>query len=140
MRFIAVGSGARHERVACQGWTPNYPAKSSWRAAAESMAMSVGCRRGSLSSQKELISYRWERRARDETTAEICLAVADAWQGKGIRMLMLERLALIAASNGIRHFWAMTMFENNSMLDGFRTQVLTAGANPNRVLSKSISR
>ena len=58
--------------------------------------------------------------ARDETAAEIGLAVADAWQGKGIGTLMLERLALIAAANGIRHFWAMTMFENRPMLDVFR--------------------
>ena len=58
--------------------------------------------------------------ARDETAAEIGLAVADAWQGKGIGTLMLERLALIAAANGIRHFWAMTMFENASMLEVFR--------------------
>ena len=59
--------------------------------------------------------------ARDETAAEIGLTVADACQGKGIGSLMLERLALIAASNGIRHFWAMTMVENNSMLDVFRS-------------------
>ncbi len=58
--------------------------------------------------------------ARDTTTAEIGLAVADACQGKGIGTLMLERLALFAASNGIRHFWAMTMFENQQMLDVFR--------------------
>jgi acetyl coenzyme A synthetase (ADP forming)-like protein len=58
--------------------------------------------------------------ARDETTAEIGLTVADAWQGKGIGTLMLERLALIAALNGIRHFWAMTMFDNNPMLNVFR--------------------
>ena len=58
--------------------------------------------------------------ARDATTAEIGLAVADACQGKGIGTLMLERLALVAVSNGIRHFWAMTMFENQQMLDVFR--------------------
>jgi len=58
--------------------------------------------------------------AREQTAAEIGLAVADAWQGKGIGTLMLERLALIAAANGIRHFWAMTMFENQQMLNVFR--------------------
>ena len=58
--------------------------------------------------------------ARDETAAEIGLTVADACQGKGIGSLMLERLALLAVANGIRHFWAMTMVENNSMLDVFR--------------------
>ena len=58
--------------------------------------------------------------ATDPTAAEVGLAVADSRQGKGIGMLMLERLALIAAANGIEHFLAMTMFENQQMLDVFR--------------------
>ena len=58
--------------------------------------------------------------AKSEDAAEIGLAVADAWQGKGIGTLMLERLALIAAASGLRHFWAMTMFENQQMLEVFR--------------------
>jgi len=53
-------------------------------------------------------------------TAEIALAVADAYQGKGIGTLLLERLALIAAVNGIRHFLAMTMVENQPMIEVFR--------------------
>lgn len=58
--------------------------------------------------------------ARDETTAEIALAVDDAFQGKGIGPLLLERLALLAAANGFRRFWAVTMLENKPMLDVFR--------------------
>lgn len=58
--------------------------------------------------------------ARDRTAAEIGLAVADACQGNGIGTLILERLALIAAANGIRHFWAMTLLENQPMLEVFR--------------------
>ena len=57
---------------------------------------------------------------RDANAAEIGLAVADAYQGKGIGTLLLERLALIAATQGIRHFWAMTMFENQPMIEVFR--------------------
>ena len=56
---------------------------------------------------------------RDANAAEIGLAVADAYQGKGIGTLLLERLALIAATQGIRHFWAMTMFENQPMIEVF---------------------
>jgi acetyl coenzyme A synthetase (ADP forming)-like protein len=56
----------------------------------------------------------------DANAADIGLAVADTYQGKGIGTLLLERLALIAAVNGIRHFWAMTMFENQPMIDVFR--------------------
>lgn len=58
--------------------------------------------------------------AQDQTAAEIGLAVADGWQGKGIGTLVLERLALVAAANGLRHFWAMMMLENHRMLDVFR--------------------
>jgi acetate---CoA ligase (ADP-forming) len=58
--------------------------------------------------------------ARDETTAEIAMAVDDKFQGKGIGTLLLERLALLAVGNGLRRFWAITMAENQPMLDVFR--------------------
>lgn len=58
--------------------------------------------------------------ARNETTAEIALTVDDAFQGKGIGTLLLERLALLAAANGFRRFWAVTQLENKAMLDVFR--------------------
>jgi GNAT superfamily N-acetyltransferase len=58
--------------------------------------------------------------ARNETTAEIALTVDDAFQGKGIGTLLLERLALLAAANGFRQFWAVTMLDNRAMLDVFR--------------------
>ena len=56
----------------------------------------------------------------NETTAEIAMAVDDKFQGKGIGTLLLERLSLLAASNGLRRFWAVTMAENQPMLDVFR--------------------
>jgi acetyl coenzyme A synthetase (ADP forming)-like protein len=58
--------------------------------------------------------------AYDETTAEVALAVDDAFQGKGIGSLLLERLTVLAARNGFRRFWAMTLPENRQMLDVFR--------------------
>ena len=58
--------------------------------------------------------------ARDDTTAEVAMAVDDNLQGKGIGTLLLERLALLAVSNGFRRFWAVTMAENKPMLDVFR--------------------
>jgi len=58
--------------------------------------------------------------ARNETTAEVALTVDDAFQGKGVGTLLLERLALLAAANGLRRFWALTMLENRPMLDVFR--------------------
>ena len=58
--------------------------------------------------------------AANETTAEIAMAVDDEFQGKGIGTLLLERLSLLAAANGLRRFWAVTMAENQPMLDVFR--------------------
>lgn len=58
--------------------------------------------------------------ARDETTAEIAVAVDDRFQGKGIGTLLLERLALLAVANGFQRLQAVTMAENESMLEVFR--------------------
>jgi acetyl coenzyme A synthetase (ADP forming)-like protein len=58
--------------------------------------------------------------ARDATTAEVAMAVDDAFQGKGIGTLLLERLTLLAVSHGFRRFQALTMIENNAMLEVFR--------------------
>ena len=58
--------------------------------------------------------------AHDETTAEIALAVDDAFQGKGIGSLLLERLAVLAVRKGFRRFWATTLANNQQMLDVFR--------------------
>jgi acetyl coenzyme A synthetase (ADP forming)-like protein len=55
----------------------------------------------------------------DENTAEVAMAVDDAFQGKGIGTLLLERLTLLAVRNGYRRFRAVTMSENKPMLDVF---------------------
>ncbi len=58
--------------------------------------------------------------AMDEHTAEVALAVDDAFQGKGLGSLLLERLALLAARHGITRFWAMTHIDNRPMVEVFR--------------------
>jgi acetyl coenzyme A synthetase (ADP forming)-like protein len=56
----------------------------------------------------------------DTRTAEVSLAVADAFQGKGLGTLLLERLALIAVRNGFTRFRAITAANNVPMIDVFR--------------------
>jgi acetate---CoA ligase (ADP-forming) len=51
--------------------------------------------------------------------AEVALAVDDAFHGKGLGSLLLERLALLAVRHGIRHFWAVTHVDNRPMLEVF---------------------
>ncbi|HWP59800.1 MAG TPA: GNAT family N-acetyltransferase [Candidatus Acidoferrales bacterium] len=58
--------------------------------------------------------------ARDERTAEVAMAVDDAFQGKGLGTLLLERLSILAAQNGIERFWAVTNTDNRQMIDIFR--------------------
>lgn len=58
--------------------------------------------------------------AHDQKTAEFAVAVDDAFQGKGIGSLLLERLSVIAVSNGFIHFLAITSPNNQAMLDTFR--------------------
>ena len=53
-------------------------------------------------------------------TAEVAMAVDDAFRGKGLGTLLLERLALVAVRHGIHHFWAVTQSDNRAMADVFR--------------------
>jgi acetyl coenzyme A synthetase (ADP forming)-like protein len=58
--------------------------------------------------------------AQDDKTAEVAFAVEDAFQGKGLGSLLLERLALLAVRQGFTRFWAVTHVDNRGMLDVFR--------------------
>lgn len=58
--------------------------------------------------------------ARDAKTAEVAMAVADAFHGKGLGTLLLERLALLAVRNGFTRFWALTSSDSRPMLAVFR--------------------
>ncbi|WP_135257333.1 GNAT family N-acetyltransferase [Thermus caldilimi] len=58
-------------------------------------------------------------RLKGEDTAEVAFLVDDAFQGKGLGTLLLERLALIAAKRGVRRFQAFVLAENQKMLNVF---------------------
>jgi acetyl coenzyme A synthetase (ADP forming)-like protein len=58
--------------------------------------------------------------AKDESTAEVALAVDDSFHGKGLGTLLLERLALLAVRYGFVRLWAMTHADNLSMREVFR--------------------
>ena len=58
--------------------------------------------------------------ARDEQTAEVAMAVDDAFHGKGLGTLLLERLALPAIRHGFIRLWAVTHAENLAMREVFR--------------------
>jgi succinyl-CoA synthetase alpha subunit/RimJ/RimL family protein N-acetyltransferase len=58
--------------------------------------------------------------AKDGRTAEVAFAVDDAFHGKGLGTLLLERLALLAVRHGFTRFWAITHADNRAMRDVFR--------------------
>lgn len=58
-------------------------------------------------------------RLKGEETAEVAFLVDDAYQGKGLGTLLLERLALLAAKRGVRRFQAFVLPENQRMLSVF---------------------
>ncbi len=64
--------------------------------------------------------------ARDEQTAEVAMAVDDAFHGKGLGTLLLERLALSAIRHGFIRLWAVTHAENLAMREVFRESGFTA--------------
>ena len=51
--------------------------------------------------------------------AEAAFAVSDAFQGKGLGTILLERLAAMAAANGFRAFEATVLPDNRAMLEVF---------------------
>jgi GNAT superfamily N-acetyltransferase len=70
--------------------------------------------------------------AKDKRTAEVALAVADGFQGKGLGTLLLERLALLAVRQGFRHFWAVALAENQPMLEVLRESGFALAERPDR--------
>ncbi|MEK7267884.1 MAG: bifunctional GNAT family N-acetyltransferase/acetate--CoA ligase family protein, partial [Nitrospirota bacterium] len=56
----------------------------------------------------------------DEHTAEVAMAVDDAFHGKGLGTLLLERLALLAIRHGFTRLWAITHADNLAMREVFR--------------------
>jgi succinyl-CoA synthetase alpha subunit/GNAT superfamily N-acetyltransferase len=70
--------------------------------------------------------------AKGARTAEVALAVADDFQGKGLGTLLLERLALLAVRHGFTHFWAVTRAENQPMLEVFRESGFALVERPER--------
>jgi len=57
--------------------------------------------------------------AGDQGSAEVAVAVADAFQGLGFGTVLLERLAAVAVQHGIERFSAVTSGANASMLEVF---------------------
>jgi GNAT superfamily N-acetyltransferase len=70
--------------------------------------------------------------AKDKRTAEVAMAVAADFQGKGLGTLLLERLALLAVRHGFTPFWAVARAENQPMLEVLRESGFALTERPER--------
>lgn len=68
---------------------------------------------------------RFARKEDDPTTAEVAVAVLDAYQHRGIGSLLLWDLVNAARARGITTFTATVLWESSSLLDA----ILASGAN-----------
>ena len=59
-------------------------------------------------------------RSDDPTEAEVAVVVGDPWQGHGVATALLRQLVGRAREEGIDHFVALVMSENQEALDLFR--------------------
>ena len=59
---------------------------------------------------------RYVRDARDPTTCELAIAVADAWHALGIARALLDRLERQAVASGIQRVVADTLLTNQAMM------------------------
>jgi acetate---CoA ligase (ADP-forming) len=73
-----------------------------------------------IQSGKERIIAIATYSAMDKEKAEVAFTVDDAFQGKGLGTLLLERLAVLAANNGFQRFWAITHAHNKRMIEIFQ--------------------
>jgi RimJ/RimL family protein N-acetyltransferase len=60
---------------------------------------------------------RFIRIAGDPELAEVAVAVADSWQGRGVATALLDRLTQRAREEGVRRFSAEVLAENRPMLE-----------------------
>jgi len=59
---------------------------------------------------------RYMRYPQDRTAAEAAVVVIDAWQGRGLGSVLLERLVERARENGVERFEATLFTDNRAML------------------------
>ena len=57
------------------------------------------------------------RSPEDRERAEVAVAVADSWQGRGVATALLDRLTERARAEGVRRFSAEILADNRPMLE-----------------------
>ena len=84
-------------------------------------AASSWARWRTATGQERIVAVGEYDRLRDPAAAEAAFAVADDLQGRGIGTRLLERLAALAAGQGIERFVANVQLDNPAMLGVFES-------------------
>jgi acetyl coenzyme A synthetase (ADP forming)-like protein len=82
----------------------------------------------------EIVALAVYERAPESDEAEVAFVISDPHQGRGLGTLLLEHLAVIARTRGIRRFTADTLLHNRRMLEVFRN----AGFGVERVMEAGV--
>jgi RimJ/RimL family protein N-acetyltransferase len=59
---------------------------------------------------------RYDRLTDDPTSAEVAIVIEDAWQGRGLGLLLLRELTSVAVRHGVVAFTGSVLGENRRML------------------------
>lgn len=70
--------------------------------------------------------------ASKDQTAEVAIAVADEFLGKGLGTLLLDRLARIAVQNGFTRLWCLATSDDAPMLDVLRSSGFAVAERPDK--------
>lgn len=106
------------------GRTPSEEELVRWTAIDPSREAAVVATTGPGTDERLVGVARFVMQAPDDT--DFAIVVADAWQGRGVGRLLLERLVDVARRHGVRRLSGITLATNMAMLSlarvlGFRT-------------------
>src|ERR1051326_1140271 len=104
--FAGLSEESRRQRFFCAGTPPDALIDRFCDSAKPAEQLTLVITRGS--AEASFIIGLGSYMGRVNERAEMAIAVADEFQGKGVGTSLLERLAILAIRHGILRFWAVT--------------------------------
>ncbi len=120
LQFLEAMSSESRSRRFLAALKPDAAARTLVRAVTEDEQMTLVALMGGPDHPRIVATGTYVRNRPGDDCAEIAFVVDDAYHGKGLATLLLERLALVAARHGIRRFYALTQPDNAKMLEVLR--------------------
>ena len=109
---------------------PELPPEMAWKLShvnyTNRMAIVAETEAGANGSKPEIVGVARYDRSDDPGVAELGLAVADEWQGRGLGRILIRELMKAAERNGINRFTADVLADNRRMLHLLATEMKIA--------------